>query len=175
MNEKNMKKNKNMLKKRRGTGTSGGKLFLGAILLLVLLIGAVFVLGGGGASKEVDTAGLNLPYYAKINSAVMSAYVYAAKHPKILEKIPCYCSCGEHSGHLSLKDCFLTTDGYNPHASSCDVCVGSANDVNNWLAGGVTLKESRDRIDARYSGRQGYIPTDTGPVMPEDEKLLVTG
>lgn len=43
--------------------------------------------------------------------AVREAYQFALANPDVLNKIPCYCGCGEgHAGeapHKSVKDCFV--------------------------------------------------------------------
>ena len=38
---------------------------------------------------------------------VRAVYVFAAKHPEVLNKIPCFCGC-EHRGHRHNDDCFVS-------------------------------------------------------------------
>ena len=44
----------------------------------------------------------------KSDPEVLEAYVFAAKHPEVLQFMPCYCGC-EHprSAHESNYDCFV--------------------------------------------------------------------
>jgi hypothetical protein len=62
--------------------------------------------------------------------------------------------------HKTLRDCFLEGEnGFEEHASYCDICVNEALDVYTWQMEGMSLEEIRSRIDAKYS-RYGE-PTDT--------------
>src|SRR6476646_10252453 len=38
---------------------------------------------------------------------VRAVYVFAAKHPEVLSKVPCFCGC-ESRGHRHNDDCFVT-------------------------------------------------------------------
>ena len=44
-------------------------------------------------------------------AVVREAYQFALANPDVLEKIPCYCGCGQGHGndapHNSVKDCFV--------------------------------------------------------------------
>ena len=42
--------------------------------------------------------------------AVRSAYEFAARHPDVLEQLPCYCGC-QRLGHRSNRDCFVAARG----------------------------------------------------------------
>ena len=37
---------------------------------------------------------------------VRAVYVFAAKHPEVLSKVPCFCGC-ENRGHRHNDDCFV--------------------------------------------------------------------
>jgi hypothetical protein len=37
---------------------------------------------------------------------VHAVYVFAAKHPEVLNQVPCFCGC-EHRGHRHNDDCFV--------------------------------------------------------------------
>ncbi len=39
-------------------------------------------------------------------SAVQAAYEFAARHPEVLERLPCFCGC-ERLGHGSNRHCFV--------------------------------------------------------------------
>ncbi|MCX9013372.1 MAG: hypothetical protein OIN89_01000 [Candidatus Methanoperedens sp.] len=83
--------------------------------------------------RKVD-GNLKLPSYAYTNALTLKAYTFATEHPELLEQIPCYCGCGDHSGHRYLRDCFIHDDGtYDEHASFCDICIGEALKVQKYL------------------------------------------
>lgn len=151
------------------------KLILGLSVLFVIVAGisASIVLKRGDVGAKTDNADAadplinelvstspsGLPEYALTSKKTQAGYVVAIKIPGILEKMPCYCSCGA-IGHRSLKDCFTKDEGgFGDHASYCDLCVNEALDVYKWQKEGMTLEEIRSRIDEKYS-RFGE-PTDT--------------
>jgi hypothetical protein len=104
----------------------------------------------------------DLPDYALNSKKMQAGYLVALQMPDVLERMPCYCSCGA-VGHKSLRDCFLEGgDGFEEHASYCDLCVNEALDVYTWQKQGLNLQEIRSRIDEKYS-RYGE-PTDTPEV-----------
>jgi hypothetical protein len=39
---------------------------------------------------------------------VRAVYVFAAKHPEVLSKMPCFCGC-QNRGHKHNDDCFVTS------------------------------------------------------------------
>jgi hypothetical protein len=79
-----------------------------------------------------------LPSYAYTNAMTLRAYRYATEHPEVLEQIPCYCGCGDHADHRSVRDCYIRDDGtYDEHASFCDVCVGIAITAQDFLPDGI--------------------------------------
>jgi len=136
-------------------------LFL-AVLFIVVAIVSTNVLfkirgTGNGDSEELDPLieGLagsaeGLPEYAMGNARTTAAYAAAIEIPQSLEAVACYCSCGA-VGHKSLKDCFLDGDGFEEHASYCDLCVNEALDVYRWQAEGVPIDEIKSRIDEKYA------------------------
>ena len=174
--EKNEKYNKS--KSAKVTKKKGSNTLIIGIIAVILLAGlAYFVLAGDSTKKPESQAKtepeLNLPSYAYTNSITLKAYKYATEHPEILEQIPCYCGCGGHSGHRFLRDCYIHDDRkYDEHASFCDVCVGEAIKVQNYLAQGKTLTEARALIDAEY-GPKGD-GTNTPPVR-EDYIPILSG
>ena len=100
-----------------------------------------------------------LPAFATSNEVVRKAYMVSTEIPEVLEKIPCYCSCGS-VGHDSLKECYISEDGsFSEHASVCDICILEALDVDQWYRDGVSVQEIRTRIDEKYS--QYGEPTNT--------------
>jgi hypothetical protein len=91
----------------------------------------------------------------------------------MLEQIPCYCGCGGHSGHRFLRDCFINDDWtYDEHARYCDVCIGEAMKVQNYLASGKTLKEARTLIDQEYGAKNPGMGSNTPPVSDSYKPIL---
>ena len=41
------------------------------------------------------------------------AYIFAARHPEILDYVPCYCGCGQTDGHVGNTDCFVASRAPN--------------------------------------------------------------
>jgi hypothetical protein len=39
---------------------------------------------------------------------VRTVYTFAAKHPEVLSKVPCFCGC-ENRGHRHNDDCFVAS------------------------------------------------------------------
>jgi hypothetical protein len=64
------------------------------------------------AGKEL--ANFQYPVIAK-------AYQAAAKVPKVLQQLPCYCYCDRNHGHKSLHTCFESD-----HGANCATCMKEA-------------------------------------------------
>lgn len=170
-NQINTKANSTKTSKKKGSNT----LIIGIIAVILLAGVAYYVLAGSSVNSEktgsTTKTDIKLPSYAYTNPITLKAYKYATESPEILEQIPCYCGCGGHSGHRFLRDCFIHDDrAYDEHASFCDVCVGEASKVQDYLAKGKTLKEARDLIDAEY-GPKGD-GTNTPPVRDDYIPIL---
>jgi hypothetical protein len=43
---------------------------------------------------------------ARPMEVVKAVFTFAAKHPEVLSKVPCFCGC-EHMGHRQNDDCFV--------------------------------------------------------------------
>ncbi len=93
-------------------------------------------------------------------------YQVAGKATDIIQWIPCYCGCGESSGHKSNMNCFIkeiNSDGsvvWDDHGTRCGVCLQIAIDSVKMKQEGKSLKEIRTIIDNTY--KKGYAkPTDT--------------
>jgi hypothetical protein len=82
---------------------------------------ATVVATGCGNSSQVDTPevnasedwvtidGVEFPVImAQVPADIVEIYVFAAKHPEVLEYIPCYCGCEDETPpHISAYDCFV--------------------------------------------------------------------
>jgi hypothetical protein len=62
-----------------------------------------------GQDPWVTIDGVDFPArMAGAPDEVKEAYVFAAKHPEVLQYMPCYCGCeNEHPPHQSNMDCFV--------------------------------------------------------------------
>ncbi|MCZ7356355.1 MAG: PCYCGC motif-containing lipoprotein [Candidatus Methanoperedens sp.] len=165
--EKNVKAKREKISKKKGNST----LIIGIVAVIVLAGIAYAVFSAGPATKKTQDTGVKLPSFAYTNPITLKAYKYATEHPEILEQIPCYCGCGSHGSeasdyrpHRFLRDCYINDNWqYDEHASFCDVCVGEATKVQEYLAEGKTLTEARALIDQEYS-KIGAMMTNTPPV-----------
>lgn len=158
---------------------SNNSLIIGIVAVILLAAAAYAVLSGDSAPRKTQESDIKLPSYAYTNPLTLKAYKYATEHPEMLEQIPCYCGCGSHGSeasdykpHRFLRDCFINDNWeYDEHASFCDVCIGEAIKVQDYLAKGKTLKEARALIDQEYS-RIGAEKTNTPPVRDDYVAVL---
>jgi len=156
---KNVKAKNEKIPKEKGNRT----LIIG-IVAVILLAGIAYAVFSGDSTPGKTESDIKLPSYAYTNPVTLKAYKYATEHPDLLEQIPCYCGCGGHSGHRFRRDCYIKDDWtYEEHASFCDVCVGEAIKLQDYLASGKTMKEARALIDEEYT-QKGGERTNTPPV-----------
>jgi hypothetical protein len=168
----------------------GGFAALGSAMRdwLPVIVGLVVVVGAGlwfsglipagtGSSSEgtvsdasdASSSSQSLPSFITNSPGdVQQAYTFVAAHPDETQYIPCYCGCGEHSGHRWIRDCFVkdyTASGitYDEHGSGCDICVNIALALKDGLAKGQSLATIRKTVDNMYSSVGP--PTDT-PLPP---------
>ncbi|HKR84488.1 MAG TPA: CYCXC family (seleno)protein [Terriglobales bacterium] len=69
------------------------------------------------------------------------AYEAAAKVPRVLYQLPCYCFCDRSAGHQSLHSCFE-----GDHGSHCSTCMQEAFYAYEMTKKGKTAKEIREGI-----------------------------
>lgn len=100
------------------------------------------------------------------HEGLQQTYALVAQHQDLLEKIPCYCGCGDSVGHKSSYDCFIyenESDGsvmWDDHGTKCNVCVEIAVKSIVDYSNGTSVEEIRDKIDEQY--KEGYAkPTPT--------------
>ncbi|MEE8168715.1 MAG: PCYCGC motif-containing (lipo)protein [Candidatus Hydrothermarchaeales archaeon] len=150
---------------------------VGLVLIGLFLFSslAYAFLSGGSPSfrkKTVESpqsTPVNLPSYAYTNEKILDGYTKAVEIQDILQWIPCYCGCGGHSNHKSVKNCFIKEDGsFDEHASQCEMCLDIAISSYRWWTEGVPLKEIRERIDRAYGEYQEATPTPQLPKEMED-------
>ncbi len=159
------------------TGASPASLIRGwlpVIAGLVVVVGAglwfggLLPMGSGGddgskgpaaraASSSSSSWDQTLPdFISSAPAEVQEAYAFVAAPPSETQYIPCYCGCGEHSGHRWVRDCFVkdwSQSGitYDAHGSGCDICVNIALEVKNGLAKGQSLSTIRKTVDSKYA------------------------
>jgi hypothetical protein len=100
---------------------------------------------------------------------VKAAYEFAARHPEVLNYVPCYCGC-ERGGHKGNHDCFIAgrdeagnvTD-WDVHGLGCDICIDVAYEARQMHESGASVAAIRTAIDKRYAG---LFPTSTPTPMP---------
>jgi hypothetical protein len=154
-----------MVKKKQPRSSKSN--LMPVLFVIGLLIGGVGVyLALSGKSTEDE---LGLPKYAYKNEKVLQGYKKAAEYQDMLKYIPCYCGCGSHSGHLSVKNCFIKEDGgYDDHGANCEMCIDIVLEATNMYSQGKSIPEIRSYINSKYS----YIgpPTPT-PLTPEEADI----
>lgn len=136
--------------------TNSSILIAAAVALSALLVMA-------GCAKAETQDGEGFPDYVYRSAQALRGYQLAVDNQDMLTYLPCYCGCGQDSTFKNLKDCFISDDGeFNPHGANCLICLEEVEDAMEWKGQGLSLKEIRDKIDAKYEGRGA--PTDTAPV-----------
>ncbi len=164
--EKTVKAKDEKIQKNKGNSRNS-TLIIGVVAVILIAGVAYALLSGGSTSTK------KFPSFVYTSPLTLKAYTYATEHPDLLEQIPCYCGCGGHSGHRFLRDCFIHDDWtYDEHASFCDVCVGEAIKVQDYLASGKTLKEARALIDQEYGSKYPGQNTNTLPVIDNYVPIL---
>ncbi len=83
-----------------------------SLVLIFLLIGGGISGCGGKAKTEIKKVPLSQlpPALQQAAYPVREAYQFALANQDVLEKIPCFCGCG-NVGHLSNYDCYVQDDG----------------------------------------------------------------
>lgn len=69
------------------------------------------------------------------------AYEAAAKIPKVLYQLPCYCYCDREAGHKSLHSCFE-----GDHGAHCSTCLQEAFYAYKMTKLGKTPKQIREGV-----------------------------
>jgi hypothetical protein len=126
--------------------------------------------GPGSTASPIPPLGANPmrgiwpAQYASAPPQVREAYAWAATHENVLRYIPCYCGCGAN-GHKNNYDCFVRARGENGwitmdlHGLSCGTCVSITLETAVMTAKGLTVRQMRTAIDARWSSTGPSTPT----------------
>jgi hypothetical protein len=175
----------NKRRQKQPTGPLSSPILVPVAAAAVVLLGLVFVYALSGSSESNGTSSppvsdwpsqpatsqdsVELPDYVLAAPPQMqAAYSFAVQRPDVLAWIPCYCGCGDHSGHKSAHNCFVkegstpTNIEFDPHGAGCDMCVGIALDTKAMIEEGKSLLDIRAYIDDKY----GSIGPATDTPMP---------
>ncbi len=128
-------------------------------------LGLVFLIesssGSDGASAPAagsTGSGVAIPAFVLASPPeVQAAYRFVAARPDVMMWMPCYCGCGDHSGHLSARNCFVKEGStasniqFDSHGAGCEMCVGIALDTKDLVEDGMSLRDIRNFIDTKYS------------------------
>jgi len=101
---------------------------------------------------------------------VQQVYEFAARHPEVLNYIPCYCGC-ESVGHKANHDCFVRSRAANgrilewdTHGLGCAICLDVGRKAMTLFNQGMPVSEIRAAIEREYAGRvQSHTPTPLPP------------
>lgn len=121
----------------------------------------------GGDKIEETSSSLILPTFLKTQPEdVRNVYQAVGKNRELLEKIPCYCGCGETVNHKNNYDCFIEENATNgsvkwtSHGTTCSTCLEIAVKSILKQRDEESVKEIRSAIDSSY--KDGYSkPTPT--------------
>jgi len=87
-----------------------------------------------------------------------ATYEFAARHPEVMQYIPCFCGCGKNMQHKDNDDCFVTARssdgkvvGWETHALVCEVCVDVATTAWQMYGSGSSVTAIREAIDKKYA------------------------
>lgn len=94
-----------------------------------------------------------------------AAYEFAARHPEVMNFIPCFCGC-ERAGHKGNHDCFVAgrndagvvTD-WDVHGMGCEICIDVGYEASRRYALGQSVVEIRTAIDEMYADYPNRTPT----------------
>jgi hypothetical protein len=80
------------------------------------------------------------------DAIVQQVYEFAARHPEVLQRIPCYCGC-ERVGHNGNHDCFVktrkangTVTEWDPQGIGCAICLDVGRDAISLFNAGTSLQ-----------------------------------
>jgi hypothetical protein len=99
---------------------------------------------------------------------VQAAYEFAARHPEVLQYVPCFCGC-ERGGHAGNHDCFVRSRDasgkvtWDSHGYGCAICIDVAYSAMQMFNSGASTAQIRSAIDQKYAGR---FPTTTPTPKP---------
>src|SRR5262245_59537069 len=100
---------------------------------------------------------------------VQQVYEFAARHPEVLQHVPCYCGC-ESIGHTGNHDCFVksrtasgTVTEWEPHGIGCAICLDVGRDAMSLFNAGTSVQQIRAAIEKKYAS---HFPSSTPTPRP---------
>jgi hypothetical protein len=100
---------------------------------------------------------------------VQQVYEFAARHPEVLQHVPCYCGC-ERMSHSGNHDCFVKTRKANgtvtewePHGIGCAICLDVGRDAMSLFNTGSSVQQIRAAIEKKYAS---HFPSSTPTPRP---------
>ena len=103
----------------------------------------------------------------------LQVYEFAARHPEVLQYVPCYCGC-ERAGHNGNHDCFVKTRAANgritewdAHGLGCAICLDVGRRAMTLFNEKKSVKEIRAVIDQEFGTR---FPSQTPTPGPPNAK-----
>ena len=100
---------------------------------------------------------------------VQQVYEFAARHPEVLQHVPCYCGC-ERMGHNGNHDCFVkartangTVTEWEPHGIGCAICLDVGRDAMSLFNTGSSVQQIRSAIEKKYAS---HFPSSTPTPRP---------
>jgi len=100
---------------------------------------------------------------------VQQVYEFAARHPEVLQHVPCYCGC-ERMGHNGNHDCFVktrmtngTVTEWEPHGIGCAICLDVGRDAMSLFNSGMPVSQIRASIERKYAS---HFPSSTPTPRP---------
>jgi hypothetical protein len=156
-----------------------------ALLTLLLAVGVSLNAGQehahGAAAAPKPVAPMKahtgpLPAFPRVSfepprpmAVIHQVYEFAARHPEVLQYVPCYCGC-ERVGHNGNHDCFIRSraangqvSAWDTHGVGCTICIDVARDAMTMSNAGATPVAIRAAIDKKYGSR---FPSSTPTPAP---------
>ena len=106
-------------------------------------------------------------------AVVQQVYEFAARHPEVLQYMPCYCGC-ERVGHGGNHDCFVKSRASNgritewdSHGIGCAVCLNVGFRAMTLFNQNKSVAEIRATIDKEIGSR---YPSSTPTPAPAKKK-----
>jgi hypothetical protein len=102
-------------------------------------------------------------------AVVQQVYEFAARHPEVLQYVPCYCGC-ERVGHTANHSCFVKSraaDGrvteWDSHGLGCAICIDVGREAMTLFTAGSKPAAIREAIDRKYASQ---FPSSTPTPRP---------
>lgn len=102
---------------------------------------------------------------------IRASYEFAARHPEVLNYIPCFCGC-ERAGHKGSHDCFVASrdtrgrvTAWDHHGIECSVCLDVAYSSMQMKNSGASVADIRAAIDRKFKS-DGHSHGGTPTPMP---------